>query len=87
VRAFIDEWLDAVVEGRASSVLEDRTLQALVRHRERSVKRTQSRFTNDKLLRTWSGGSGNRQLSFRWTQVRRLLIDVHEGLESDHAPT
>ena len=71
---------DAVVEGRASSVPEDRPLQDLVRHRERSVKGAQSRFTNDKLLRTWSGGSGNRQLSFRWTQVRRLLLDIHEGL-------
>ncbi len=85
-QAFIDVWLDAVVEGRASSVPEDQALHELVRERERSVKRTQSRFTNDNLLRTWSGGSGNRQLTFRWTQVRRLLIDVHEGLESDDAP-
>ncbi len=84
-RAFIDVWLNAVVEGRASSVPEDRPLQDLVRHREQSVKGAQSRFTNDKLLRTWSGGSGNRELSFRWTQVRRLLIDIHEGLESDDA--
>jgi hypothetical protein len=85
-RGFIDTWLNAIVAGRAAAVLDDRSLHDLVRERERSVKRAQSRFANDKLLRTWSGGSGNRQLTFRWAQVRRILIDIHDGLESDDAP-
>lgn len=85
LRAFVDTWLDAVTGGAVTGAAENTSLRDLVADRERSVKRAQSRLINDRLLRTWSGGSGTRRLSFRWTQVRRLLLDVHNGLEGDVA--
>jgi hypothetical protein len=85
LRAFVDTWLDAVASGVVAGAAENLSLRGLVADRERSVKRAQSRLINDRLLRTWSGGSGTRRLTFRWTQVRRLLLDVHNGLEADVA--
>lgn len=85
LRAFVDTWLDAIASGAVTRAAQNQSLRGLVADRERSVKRAQSRLINDRLLRTWSGGSGTRRLTFRWTQVRRLLLDVHNGVEADIA--
>ena len=79
-RLFVDTWLDAVVSGGAAAAAKDGGLRRLVEGRERTVKRAQSRFVNDKLLGTWSGASGSGRLVFRWPQVRRILTDIHDGL-------
>jgi hypothetical protein len=78
-RQFIDRWLDIVVRGDVTEFADDATLRHLVADRERSMKKGQSRLLNDKLLRTWNGASGSRQLVFRWPQVRRMLLDIHHG--------
>jgi hypothetical protein len=52
---------------------------------ERQQKQGQSRFKNAKLLELWSGASGDGELTFRWTQVKTLLTDIHEGLARDDA--
>lgn len=82
-RRFIDRWLDAVTSGAAGDAATDQSLRNLVGERERSVKKGQSRLVNDKLLRTWSGASGSRQLVYRWPQVRRILADIHDGCAAD----
>jgi len=79
-RLFVDTWLDAVVSGGAAAAATDGGLRRLVESRERTVKRAQSRFVNDKLLGTWSGASGTGRLVFRWPQVRRILTDIHDGV-------
>jgi hypothetical protein len=79
-RRFVEAWLHAVMTGSAAGTAEDPSLRALVRDRERAVKRAQSRFINKKLLATWSGKSGSARLAFRWPQARRILTDVHAGL-------
>lgn len=79
-RRFVEAWLRAVTTGSAASTADDPSLRALVHDRERAVKRAQSRFTNNTLLRTWSGKSGSARLTFRWQQARRILTDVHDGL-------
>lgn len=82
-RLFIERWLDAVASGAAGDAATDPALRNLVGERERSVKKGQSRLVNDKLLRTWSGASGSRRLVFRWSQVRRILTDIHDGCAAD----
>jgi hypothetical protein len=49
------------------------------------VKKTQSRVVNGKLLRGWTGASGSRALMYRWPQVRRMLADIHDGMEATDA--
>lgn len=83
MRRFVDHWLDAVCAGRAATMTGNPVLRELVSQRERAVKKAQSRLVNNKLLQTWSGASGSGRLTYRWTQVKRLLTDIHDGLEDD----
>ena len=45
------------------------------------MKKKQARLDNPRLLERWNGASGAGQLSFRWTQVRRVILDIHDGLQ------
>jgi hypothetical protein len=80
---FVDTWLDAVTGGNAAGVAVNDQLRQLVSGREQVQKRAQSRLTNDRLLRTWSGESGSARLTYRWPVVRRIVSDIHEGLTRD----
>ena len=82
-RVFISDWLEVVRSGAATEGLDARALSQLVAQREQSVKRGQSRLTNDKLLASWSGASGQGRLTYRWNNVRRIVTDIHEGLETN----
>lgn len=57
--------------------------QTLVRTREVSIKRLQSRFTNPTMLSRWGGSSGAGAFEFRWPQARQLLNDIAAGLRRD----
>jgi hypothetical protein len=82
-RLFVDTWLDAVTTGNAAAVAMNDQLRHLVSGREQAQKKAQSRLTNDRLLRTWSGESGSAALTYRWPVVRRIVTDIHEGLTRD----
>jgi hypothetical protein len=82
-RRFVDTWLDAVTTGNAAAVAMNDQLRQLVAGREQAQKKGQSRLTNDRLLRTWSGGSGSAALTYRWPVVRRIVTDIHEGRTRD----
>jgi len=82
-RTFVDEWLDAVQNGRIRRAADDPGLRELVARRERSQKRDLSRLTNERLLGVWSGASGIARLTYRWDTVRQIVTDIHEGLDSD----
>ena len=84
-RLFIEAWLNLVLAGRASGAPDDGELRELVARREKTVKKTQSRLVNEKLLRGWTGASGNRQMVYRWPQVQRMLTDIHDGMEATDA--
>lgn len=84
-RLFVETWLDLVLAGRTKGAADDVQLRDLVARREKAVKKTQSRLVNSKLLRSWTGASGTRQLVYRWPQVRRMLADIHDGMESTDA--
>jgi transposase len=80
MRRFVNGWLDAVANGAAYSAADDDRLRAAVGQREKLVKRAQSRLVSERMIRTWSGASGSRRLTFRWPNVRRLVTDIHDGL-------
>jgi uncharacterized protein DUF6361 len=86
-RAFVEAWTSAVRNGSAADALTDpnHNLRALIANREQSIKRGQSRLTNARLLASWGGASGTRPLNFRWVQVRRIVTDIHEGLNRARA--
>lgn len=59
--------------------------RTFIERRERDHKAGQSRLRNRGLLRSWSGSAGAGALTFRWDAVRRILLDIHEGLERGDA--
>ena len=82
-RSFVDNWVDAVLDGRTANGLDDSSLRGLVARRERQIKKSQSRLTNDKLLGAWSGESGSARLVYRWPQVRRIVTDIQRARSTD----
>jgi len=81
---FVDIWLNAICDGSAPGAADDEELKQLIASRERFQKRRQARLTNERLLRTWSGGSGTAPLTYRWFQVRRIVTDILDGIELDN---
>lgn len=55
-------------------------LHRLVRDREKRAKGANSRFTNDRRLRAWRPPERISPQTFRWSQVRTMLLDLKEGL-------
>lgn len=86
-RTFVEAWTSAVRDGSAVDALTDRNhnLRTLIANREQSIKRGQSRLSSSRLLASWGGASGTRPLTFRWVQVRRIVTDIHVGLNSARA--
>lgn len=77
---FVQAWGGAVLDGSAAEALDaGPAARQLVSEREKSVKRSQARLSNPKLLGLWGGGVGGG-LDFRWPTVRTLVADIHEGV-------
>lgn len=78
-RRFIDQWIALVLSREHGSPAAARAVAA----REKEQKRGQARLANDRLLRQWGGSSGTEPLSFRWGQVRRMVLDINGRRETD----
>lgn len=79
-RQFVDDWIDAVISGRANDAATDVGLRSMIERREQLKKGNQSRLTNARRLATWSGASGSQALVFRWPTVRTLVTDIQRGM-------
>lgn len=66
-------------------LIDNRELRAAVEHREKLMKKGNSRFRNERRLRVWQPPAQVAALSFRWIQVRRTVLDIHAGLEREEA--
>lgn len=84
---FVREWFSLVADMGPSDVVNHPGARELVTRREKLAKGAQARLGNKKRLATWGGASGAGRLTYRWTQVRRIVLDIHEGLarEGDEA--
>jgi hypothetical protein len=79
---FVERWIQLASDD-PDGIVDNNHARNFVSARERLLKRSQSRLTNDRLLREWSGGSGVGRLSFRWPQVKVLLGDITQGRAAD----
>ena len=68
--AFAETWFGLVAREDPRAAWRSEEAQALVRTREISIKRLQSRFTNPTMLSRWGGSSGAGAFEFRWPQAR-----------------
>ncbi len=81
-RRFVDEWLDTLGNVDLASLADSDEVRRFIRNREREHKRSQARLDNKRLLQAWLGASGSSQLVYRWTQLRPVIHDIHDGLEN-----
>lgn len=79
-RRFVGAWLELLRESAADGLPANTAARALIRQREKLNKGAQKRLGNPRRLGGWGGGSGAGELVFRWPTVRRILLDIHEGL-------
>jgi hypothetical protein len=79
-RRFVDDWLD-LVTATTDDLVSSVASRDFIARREASHKRSQARLRNQRLLASWQGASGAGALVFRWPQVQRIVLDIHEGLE------
>jgi len=55
-------------------------LHRMVREREKRAKGANSRFVNERRLRAWTSPERISPQTFRWIQVRNMIVDLKEGL-------
>ncbi|KUI09908.1 hypothetical protein AU190_05705 [Mycolicibacterium acapulense] len=80
-RRFIDSWLDLLSAANLAGLADNDDVRYFIRRREREHKRAQARLSNKRLLQAWLGASGSSRLVYRWTQLRPVIHDIHDGLE------
>lgn len=80
-RGFVERWLQLVNGGDVDYLLSNGELRSLVKSREQQLKGAhRARLSNNGRLSDWRGSVGVGRMQFRWSQVRRLLTDLYEGL-------
>jgi len=79
-RTFIESWVEGVAEHGPANVADAADLRLIVESRVSRLRGGRSVLANEKLLALWGGSSGSSALVFRWGTVRRLVLDVQEGL-------
>ncbi len=82
-RRFIDTWLDLLGAADLAELAHNEEVRSFIATREREHKRAQARLANKRLLQAWLGSSGSRPLVYRWTQIRPIIQDIHNGLGSN----
>jgi len=77
---FVESWCERIASIGARHVVDDDFLRKLIENRERQLKGQRARVVNRGRLLDWGGRVGVGRMSFRWPNVRRLLMDLHTGL-------
>lgn len=81
-RAFVDWWLDHVVSDPRGA-LGDQEVRRRLRNREAQIKGARAKLASRRARERSPGPQGGDLMVFRWTQARRIIADIHEGLEGD----
>lgn len=79
-RNFVESWVEGVHTYKPSQVANADGLRRMVEQRVTKLREGRSVLANEKLLALWGGSSGASALIYRWDTVRRLVLDVQEGL-------
>ncbi len=80
LRRFVDDWSATVRTTDPTRIADSTEARAIVAARERA-KGAKARLDSAARLAAWSGAAGSEAMAFRWRTVRRMLLDIHEGLD------
>ena len=78
-RDFVQSWV-GLVKGDKYGLLRSSYALNLVKNREISLKKNQSRFVNRDALQQWGGASGVGRLNYRWQTAQTFLNDLSKGI-------
>ena len=81
-RRFVESWSERLATTGLHLVADSTPLRVLIENRERQLKGHRARLSNAARLRDWNGRAGVGRMGFRWFRVRRLLLDLHQGLRA-----
>ena len=81
-RFFVQQWID-YTRRSPNDLLSNADALNLIESRERKLKGTRSRFTNQRALEQWGGYSGVGRLVYRWPNVKVLLHDLYQGMSRE----
>jgi hypothetical protein len=79
-RRFVEQWTALLRRRDPAALATDDEARRFIRAREKTHKGPQARIGNAARLRDWRGSSGAGEMTFRWTTVRGILSDLHDGL-------
>lgn len=77
-RLFVHRWCELADE-HGGDIAELPAARSLVQEREKTLKRSQSRFVNRTVLDNWGGRSGANRLSFRWREANSHIRDLTDA--------
>ncbi|BET26495.1 hypothetical protein EV673_0395 [Limnobacter thiooxidans] len=78
-RGFVADWTARLIATRGEFA-EDDSARDLIERRERTLKKSRSRFTNRGALNQWGGSSGLNRLVYRWPTTNDFLRDLLPAL-------
>lgn len=81
-RQFVTAWRDLLADGGGQSIIEYGPAREFMAARERQHKGPQARLGNFGRLASWGGTAGAGAMTYRWSTVRGILLDIHAGLDS-----
>lgn len=81
--AFIDSWLDLVLDVGAAMIAGLQDARQLIVQREHQLKVQRARLQNRQALLLWRGDAGSRQLDYRWVVAQTIVNDILDGLGTD----
>lgn len=79
-RAFAQAWITQAKTDPHRAVALPSDIQALIRDRERRLKKGKARLHSHRALEMWSGHSGTGRMTYRWPTARTVIGDIHRGL-------
>lgn len=80
-RAFVESWV-SMIRADSYGMLNSVSSNELIKSRETTLKKSQSRFLNRDALQQWGGGSGLGRLNYRWPTTQTFLNDLYQGLSA-----
>lgn len=83
---FVRDWCDLLRDTPPAQLLSHPRARKLISDRERHNKGPQARLGNRRRLQSWGGSSGAGAMTFRWSSVRTILTDIHNGLDREPEP-
>ena len=79
-RLFVEAWSKRLADIDPATLPDDLELRSLIETRERRLKGPRARLHNAARLLDWNGRVGVGRMDFRWHRVRRMLLDLQQGV-------